>query len=54
MGYGWTARDERRFRRLIGAVAAVTGRMPPSVRGFPFNLLLGDMRRRARAGRPLV
>jgi hypothetical protein len=28
--------------------------MPAPVRGFPFTVLVGDMRRRARAGRPLI
>lgn len=54
MGYGWSATDQRRFDRLVGAVFAATRRLPGPLRRFPFNVLLQDVRRRHRRGRPLV
>lgn len=50
----WTARDQRRFERLTGAVGVVALRLPGPLRRFPFNLLLWDLRRRIRAGLPVV
>ncbi|MER7012813.1 oxygenase MpaB family protein [Saccharopolyspora sp. NPDC000359] len=50
----WTARDQRRFDRMMAAVAAVVRWSPPVLRRFPFNLVLWDLRRRIRTGRPLV
>jgi uncharacterized protein (DUF2236 family) len=50
----WTERDRRRFARLTWTVRAVVRALPPALRRFPFDLLLWDVRRRVRAGRPLV
>jgi len=50
----WSARDERRFRRLMRAVGAVSRRLPGPLRIFPLNVYLWDLRRRVRTGRRLV
>ncbi len=50
----WTPRQQRRFDRLIGAIGVVVRRLPRVLRELPFNLLLWDVRRRVRRGRPLV
>ncbi|WP_344129287.1 oxygenase MpaB family protein [Saccharopolyspora halophila] len=50
----WTARDQRRFDRATRAVGAVVLRLPGPLRRFPFNFFLWDLRRRVRAGLPLV
>lgn len=50
----WDATRQRRFDRLIGALALVNRCLPPFVRRFPFNVLLADVDRRIRTGRPLV
>ncbi|GAA4134428.1 oxygenase MpaB family protein [Actinomadura keratinilytica] len=50
----WSERDQRRFDRLIAALRAVIRIQPPVVRRFPFDLLIWDVRRRIRTGRPLV
>lgn len=46
---------QRRVFNTHNTIArAVVTRLPQSLREFPFNLLLADMRRRARTGRPLI
>ncbi|HWD04108.1 MAG TPA: oxygenase MpaB family protein [Amycolatopsis sp.] len=50
----WSAADQRRFERLTRAVGFVVRRLPVAVRQFPYNAYLRDLRRRRRAGRPLV
>ncbi|MHA3024127.1 oxygenase MpaB family protein [Mycobacterium sp. BMJ-28] len=50
----WDAQRQRRFERLMAAVRAVNNVMPSFVRQFPFNVLLIDLDRRIRTGRPLV
>ncbi|OBF02853.1 hypothetical protein A5730_22970 [Mycobacterium sp. ACS4054] len=50
----WDANKQRRFDRLIAALALVNRRLPRFVRRFPFNVLLIDLDRRIRTGRPLV
>ncbi|GAA2787101.1 oxygenase MpaB family protein [Saccharopolyspora taberi] len=50
----WTARDQRRFDRITTAIGAIALRLPRPLRQFPFGLLLWDLRRRIRTGRPLV
>jgi uncharacterized protein (DUF2236 family) len=50
----WSDRDQRRFDRLIAVVRAMVRVQPPPVRRFPFDLLIWDVRRRIRTGRPLV
>lgn len=54
MRLSWSDRDQRRFDRFIAAVRAMVRVQPPPVRRFPFDLLLWDVRRRIRTGRPLV
>lgn len=54
MKLSWSARDQRRFDRLIAAVRFLTRLQPPALRRFPFNVLLWDIRLRRRIGLPLV
>ncbi|GLW66746.1 hypothetical protein Arub01_49900 [Actinomadura rubrobrunea] len=54
MRFTWTARDQRRFDRVIAIMRIVIRLQPPVLRRFPFDLLLWDVRRRIRTGRPLV
>jgi uncharacterized protein (DUF2236 family) len=50
----WSARDERRFRRLMRSLGAISRRLPRAVRLFPLNLALRDLRRRLEHNKPLV
>ena len=50
----WDAAKQRRFDRLMAAFAMVNRLLPPFIRQFPFNLVLWDLDRRIRTGRPLV
>ncbi|MGO9157457.1 oxygenase MpaB family protein, partial [Mycobacterium sp.] len=50
----WDAARQRRFDRLMVAMRTVNRMMPRFVRQFPFNVLLWDVDRRIRTGRPLV
>jgi uncharacterized protein (DUF2236 family) len=50
----WDAAKQRRFDRLMAGLAMVNRRLPRFVRQFPFNILLWDLDRRIRNGRPLV
>ncbi len=50
----WDAAKQRRFDRLIALLRTVNGLLPRFVRQFPFNILLWDVDRRIRTGRPLV
>ena len=50
----WDATRQRRFDRLVSVLHVVNGTMPRFVRRFPFNVLLWDVDRRIRKGRPLV
>ncbi len=50
----WDATKQRRFDRLMAALAMVNRRLPRFVRQFPFNVLLADVDRRIGTGRPLV
>lgn len=54
LGVRWSARQERRFRRFMRWLGRITGALPGPVRVFPFNVLLRDVRRRVRRGRPLL
>lgn len=54
MRYEWSARDQRRFDRLMRAVSVFNNLTPTVLRMFPFNIYLWDMRRRIRRGTPLV
>ena len=50
----WDAARQRRFDRLMAVLRAVNRLEPRFVRQFPFNVLLWDVGRRIRTGRPLV
>lgn len=50
----WGPREQRRFDRLMAVLRSVNHVMPRFVRQFPFNVLLKDLDRRIRTGRPLV
>jgi uncharacterized protein (DUF2236 family) len=50
----WNTRNQRRFDRLMSVLRTVNHLMPRFIRQFPFNVLLKDLDRRIRTGRPLV
>jgi uncharacterized protein (DUF2236 family) len=50
----WDSRRQRRFDRLMAIIRTINHVVPRMVRQFPFNVLLGDLDRRIRTGRPLV
>jgi uncharacterized protein (DUF2236 family) len=50
----WDATMQRRFDRLMAVVGAVNRKLPRFIRQFPFNLMLWDLDRRIKKGRPLV
>jgi uncharacterized protein (DUF2236 family) len=50
----WDTKRQRRFDRLMAVLRAGNHLMPRFVRQFPFNVLLLDLDRRIRKGRPLV
>jgi uncharacterized protein (DUF2236 family) len=50
----WDAVRQRRFDRLMAVLCTVNRILPRFVREFPFNLMLWDLDRRIRTGRPLV
>lgn len=50
----WDATKQRRFDRLIAVLATVNRYLPRFIRQFPFNVLLYDLDRRIKKGRPLV
>jgi uncharacterized protein (DUF2236 family) len=50
----WDATKQRRFDRLMAVLRTVNRMLPPFVRQFPFNVLLWDVDRRIRTGKPLV
>jgi uncharacterized protein (DUF2236 family) len=54
MQFPWDAAKQRRFDRLIAVLRTVNKMMPRFIRRFPFNVLLWDLDRRIKAGRPLV
>jgi len=54
MHFEWDAARQRRFDRVITVLRTVNNLMPQFVRRFPFNVLLWDLDRRIRTGRPLV
>lgn len=51
MGLAWSDADQRRFDGFIGAVAAVSRRLPAPLRRFPLNYFLWDFRLRVLLGR---
>ena len=54
MQFSWDVSTQRRFDRLIAVLRTLNNAMPRFVRRFPFNVLLWDLDRRIKAGRPLV
>ena len=50
----WDATKQRRFDRLMAVLRTVNRLLPRFIRRFPFNILLWDVDRRIRTGRPLV
>ena len=54
MHLDWDEQRQQRFDRLLSRMGRFERRLPRVVRNFPFNALLWDMRRRRRAGKPLV
>lgn len=50
----WDAAKQRRFDRLMALVRMANHLMPGFIRQFPFNVLLRDVDRRIKKGRPLV
>lgn len=54
MGLPWDAVRQRRFDRLMAVLRTVNHLMPRFIRRFPFNVLLWDLDRRIRTGRPLI
>ncbi len=54
MSLPWDAVRQRRFDRLMALLSAVNHLMPRFIRRFPFNVLLWDLDRRIRTGRPLI
>jgi uncharacterized protein (DUF2236 family) len=54
MRLSWDAAKQRRFDRLMAVLRAVNRLLPRFIRQFPFNVLLWDVDRRIRTGRPLV
>ncbi|WP_343600405.1 oxygenase MpaB family protein [Mycobacterium sp.] len=50
----WDDTMQRRFDRLMAVLRAANGLMPRFARQFPFNVMLWDLDRRMRTGRPLV
>ena len=54
MRIDWNEDKQRRFDRLMGRLRVVNNLLPRFVRQFPFNVLLKDLDRRIRTGRPLV
>ncbi len=54
LGLHLSAAGERRLRRGLRQVARVHRHLPPALRALPFSWVLADLRRRLRAGRPLL
>jgi uncharacterized protein (DUF2236 family) len=50
----WDAAKQRRFNRLMAVLRTVNRLLPRFIRQFPFNVLLWDVDRRIRTGKPLV
>lgn len=50
----WDDAKQRQFDALMSVIGTVNGLLPKVVRRFPFNLMLWDLDRRIKTGRPLV
>ena len=54
MGLKWSDRDQRRFEKALRQLGFIEDLIPRGMKALPFNLLVLDVRRRVRLGRPLV
>jgi uncharacterized protein (DUF2236 family) len=54
MRWTWSDQDEAKFNRHLKRLARIEPLIPQFVKLFPFNLMLLDLRRRIRNGKPLV
>jgi uncharacterized protein (DUF2236 family) len=54
MGFDWSEADQERFEKTMRRIGAVLRRVPGTVRKFPYNAFLADVRARRRLGMPLV
>ncbi|WP_206051117.1 oxygenase MpaB family protein [Nocardioides speluncae] len=54
LGLDWGPKRQRTFDTVNRVTGVIYRLMPTVVRAFPFNLLLWDVRRRVRRGKPLV
>lgn len=54
MGMRWSARDERRFGRMLRVLGRISAPLPAPLRSFPINAYLLDFRIRRRFGMNLV
>ncbi|MDE0775427.1 MAG: oxygenase MpaB family protein [Nocardioides sp.] len=54
LGVAWSPAEQLRFDRLMRRLGRVERACPAWVRTLPFTLLLADLRRRIRRGKPLV
>ncbi|MGW0183290.1 oxygenase MpaB family protein [Nocardia sp. NPDC003345] len=54
MGMRWSARDDRRFGRMLRTLGRASAALPVPVRNFPINAYLFDFRVRRRFGMKLV
>jgi uncharacterized protein (DUF2236 family) len=50
----WDARRQRRFEGLMRSLGWLLDQLPRTLRQFPLNYYLWDLRRRLRRGQPLV
>lgn len=50
----WLPRRQRAFDRFTAVTGRIIRALPAPLREFPYNACLWDLRRRLRAGRPLV
>jgi uncharacterized protein (DUF2236 family) len=54
MGFDWSEADQERFETTMRRVGGVLRRVPATIRTFPYNAFLADVRVRRRLGMPLV
>jgi uncharacterized protein (DUF2236 family) len=54
MHWTWSDREEAKFARHMKRLARIEPLLPRSVKLFPFNVMLRDLRRRVRLGKALV
>ncbi|MFE3697689.1 oxygenase MpaB family protein, partial [Nocardia tengchongensis] len=54
MGMTWTPRQDRALAAMLRTAGAVESVVPPTLRAFPLNVYLTDMRIRRRLGLRLV